>query len=1167
MSKKPIKSNLFRFVTLRGAQTIEDKEKGFVEFPESKKGESLAFKAVQNVSKEEERKQALKSAFNTGFIPIEKKEEVKGLHAGLYEFSNWLVRHKNDLSYAAIASNLNNAQVLTLDEERLVWDNLFYQTINKASVSIREYLIQLLVTNQFLKAFRDFEAGFSPELVGEIVFTDEDEKNFIRRANASVVIPKEVVLSSKEQTLNQKPTLSTSLTNYMKADLKVEQAKKRADQYKQVLSEIEKKENIYRRKEDSRYKIALNAYNAEVASVKEAAKPTVHRYFDVESGLEKSFETYPNLDLAAFEYIKAKEIDRGINIPDADLQFSSETLDFLNLEEIKPLETFDEVKEVLNERIKTQYKTIFNSTPERVKNLNVLGESVSVNVENQKPLYSYTGHIDANKDKSFSVFIRLKVENSLALDVNSSNYELTNVNGDVLFSGTTVKLNRSISDTTLVIELFPDKNNIINKGVYKLKASFSFSNGISLEFGPDDFKVFADDGYLESSGIFGRCIEVGNADSNEGGEGVLYGVSQLGIADFRRVEQEICCYVPGEVSHIENIMAREYKERSTSNLISYESTTEKNSEKESENLTDTTSTERNELQNETTSIVNKDSATTFGASAGYSGFGASVSLNYGSSSNNSISDSNLKAKTYAQDVTERALERVIQKTSVKRTSRMLQEFEENNSHGFDNSKGERHINGVYRWVDKVYKNKMVNYGKRLMYEFALPEPAKFLLNSKEDGQNDGLVIQPPKKPIHPKDLENNPILNSSDIKNANYQLLESIYNVDIDTPNVSSQTINAAQTGTFQRMGGSASYVLQIPEGYSVDYFEVAISGGVAQGGVDRNCGMGAIVGGEGAGKWGHKSFHNSGSLNKIKRELHYSIRTWDIGAFDLSLKVTCNLTSEAGIEWQRKAYKKIIDGYNTMLRDYKIDLEEYESKLILQKTEKEKQEREKEGSALGKSSLSNRIIEKRELKRVAIDLMTKPFNIKTAKSHYENENYKTVKTGERFQNHLEVVKFFEQAFDWEIMAYTFYPYFYGAQDNWKTAVKIEGGNDPIFKAFLQSAMARAVIPVRSGFEDAVNWFMKTGEIWNGKGMVTDMDDDLYLSIAEELQTIQGEVEDTWETRVPTSLTVLQADSVALNEGGLPCNPTCEGNGLFDTVKTSPDGVDFDIVGQTNEVV
>ncbi|CAL2080307.1 hypothetical protein [Tenacibaculum sp. 190524A02b] len=1166
MSKKPIKSNLFRFITLRGPQTIEDKEKGFIEFPASKKTESIAFKAIKNITKEEERKSALKSAFNSRFIPISKKEEVKGLHAGLYKFSNWLIRHKNNLSYTSIRSNLNNAQILTLDEELLIWDNLFYQTINKASVSIREYLIQLLVANQFLKAFKTFETSLPSKSVREIVFTNEDEKSFVRRANASVVIPKEVVFSSKEQTLNQQQTLSTSLTNYMKADLKVEQAKKRALQYKQVLSEVEKQENVYRKKEELRYKTALDTYNTEVTALKDAAKPSLKKYMDFESGVEKTFEVYPDLDLPEFKFTEAIEINREPVVKDSNSQFSEETLNFLNASDIKDIDTFSGVKKVLTDKIKEQYQTIFNSTPERVKTVNVLGESVDIDIEKQKPLYSYTGYLDSNQKRESSIIILLKVEDASKISIDSCSYEITNSSGKSLHTNTLVETKRGKSDSILEIRLFPDSGNFINQGSYFISGQFVLSNGLTINFGPDDFNILIKDGYLESEGIFGQCKENESDKIDLGGDGILYGVSNLGIADFRRVEQELCCYVPGEVSHIENIMAREYKERSTKNLTSFENSTERSSEKETENLTDTSSTERNEMQTEASSIVNKDTATNFGANASVHG-GIGTQFNFGSnfntSNNSSSSDSNLQAKTYAQDVTERALEKVIQKTSVKRTSRMLQEFEENNSHGFDNRKGDKHINGVYRWVDKIYKNKMVNYGKRLMYEFALPEPAKFLVNL-QSNSNKGSFIKEPVKPIHPKDIEGAPIRVPSDITESNYQGLEGKYNIDIDTPLDSQIKITDIVSGAFGKGGHAASYSLNIPENYEAFYYKAAISATHAHG-VEpwRMSLLSFNVGGKitGTNNWSPK-----GELSNITEKVSYSINAWDMGRYNISLEINCKLSDRSINEWKSKAYKKLMDSYNSMLQDYNIELKEYEDKLKLQKEERKQEQNEQKGVFSNKSTLINRSIEKRELKRIAIDLMTKPFDINTADSHYVNQDYKTINRDQSLQKHIEVVKFFEQAFDWEIMAYTFYPYFYGAKKDWGTSVSIEGGNDPIFKAFLQSAMARAIVPIRPGFEDAINWYMKTGEIWNGKGMVTDMDNELYLSIAEELQTVQGEVEGTWETRVPTSLTVLQADSVALNEGGLPCNPNCEGNGLFDTVKTSPDGVDYDIVGATNTV-
>ncbi len=95
--------------------------------------------------------------------------------------------------------------------------------------------------------------------------------------------------------------------------------------------------------------------------------------------------------------------------------------------------------------------------------------------------------------------------------------------------------------------------------------------------------------------------------------------------------------------------------------------------------------------------------------------------------------------------------------------------------------------------------------------------------------------------------------------------------------------------------------------------------------------------------------------------------------------------------------------------------------------------------------------------------------------------------------------------------------------------------------------MARVIVTVRPGFEEAVNWFMKTGQVWNG-GQVTTLDDPLFISIVEELRTTTGTVEETWESRVPTSLTVIQAGSLGLEvTQALPCDDDCKDYKLFDS--------------------
>ena len=69
---------------------------------------------------------------------------------------------------------------------------------------------------------------------------------------------------------------------------------------------------------------------------------------------------------------------------------------------------------------------------------------------------------------------------------------------------------------------------------------------------------------------------------------------------------------------------------------------------------------------------------------------------------------------------------------------------------------------------------------------------------------------------------------------------------------------------------------------------------------------------------------------------------------------------------------------------------------------------------------------------------------------------------------------------------------------------------------------------------------METGRIWNGSGLVVDTDDELYLSIVDEMTEIKGFIDgDEWETIVPSDLTIIQAKSAFLEDEGLPC---CEEN-------------------------
>ncbi len=129
--------------------------------------------------------------------------------------------------------------------------------------------------------------------------------------------------------------------------------------------------------------------------------------------------------------------------------------------------------------------------------------------------------------------------------------------------------------------------------------------------------------------------------------------------------------------------------------------------------------------------------------------------------------------------------------------------------------------------------------------------------------------------------------------------------------------------------------------------------------------------------------------------------------------------------------------------------------------------------------------------------------------------------------SYAALVKFMEQAFEWTIMDYTFYPYYWADRANWQE-MYITESVDPLFRNFLQAGMGRVIVTVKPGFEDAVQFFMNTGKIWNG-GEVPVIGDPMYLSIVDELKDIKGEAQGKpWITRIPTSLTILQAKNIRL---------------------------------------
>ena len=634
--------------------------------------------------------------------------------------------------------------------------------------------------------------------------------------------------------------------------------------------------------------------------------------------------------------------------------------------------------------------------------------------------------------------------------------------------------------------------------------------------------------------------------------GNLYGVYNLGIQEYHRVEQTLIGYVPGEVSHIENIMAREYKEKSARNLLKTEQSTELVSERTIENQNDTTTAERNELSSEIARIQENDksfnisgSVTVSKDSKIFGSFAANTATGYDSSSSSSLS--NNEAKNYAKEITERALERIVQNTSEKRTYKIIKEFEENDKHGFDNRLGSQHVTGVYRWIDKVYDNELVNYGKRLALEVDVPHPAllykRALVWKNNTASSGGASTLEEPKPLSTWGIEGpNDVNATNSIQAANnygitiQEYSQQVRYLNVNVPETKVDNKSETQNKTLDsiiipdgfcavEIEGVGTFSYHTPSGSA--YFKITF-------------GDSSYYEGEYNDR-GSKNFSYRIDMPNVQGSIPVIISFRRTDSYSLSYKVKYVSDSSAYRDWQNSTYEALQSAYQRLY-------DEYIATQQMQEAEQNATANDDEEISYSNSA-NNRLIEERELKRACIEMLSRPYCYEMGKCFFECKEYTCntceqeeikanipeIVQSETLNEYVKFAQFFENAFQWEILSYEFYPYYYNPKCGWYKLLQTNS-DDPIFEAFLQSGLAKVMVPVRPQYAKAVMWYLETGEICTEGNLTAETDDDRYLSLLKELNdSDEVVVIDKWQTRVPSTLTIIQSKSTYLDDSqGLP---------------------------------
>jgi len=623
-------------------------------------------------------------------------------------------------------------------------------------------------------------------------------------------------------------------------------------------------------------------------------------------------------------------------------------------------------------------------------------------------------------------------------------------------------------------------------------------------------------------------------------------IRSVGTAQLEVLKQQIKRYEPGEIAHIENVIAGEKKVRRHNDLTRIEEFSSFSSERTTDTETELETTERFELNKESSRTFQKD--TELGLELTVAGkYGPTVSFeaNFSTGQSTSTTTETQQSVGFAKDTVERSKERIIESIAVRQERTLVREITETNTHTLANETSE-HRFAIYQYVDKIYQSQVFDYGKRLMFDFMVPEPSSFLwyLKSKTD-----LELDVPE----PKSLADRDILSPSDITPQNYSALGAAYGVsDLPMPPdlaVTKRLRLAHGDGSTSDEGAPKTGVsgeFEIPEGYgprlvrssllatsdNEDFsFSVNIGGTVFHYTVDDFVKLDL--------EDGHNRYSRVETLGESieqpilpdslgdDQKLYVDVYGHESANYTIQMDVQFYaLHNSEGpdpdvvVDWKQQVYAKLSEAYQNALV-------QYQQELAFQTAQAEA--RQGDVVDFGAPPAVNAKLINTELKKHCLAIIRREHAGTLVTTHSGEPPQFGI---DEAREDGEEIRFLEHAFEWNQIQYVFYPYFWARPDEselsagWANRM-LEHNPDYTMEEFLKAGYARVVVPVREGFDAAVSYYVTTGEPFEDTGE-PEIGDPLYISIIDELKERTGAgkdeipVGDPWETRLPTAAVIVR---------------------------------------------
>ncbi|MHC2297251.1 hypothetical protein [Rhizobium mongolense] len=529
-------------------------------------------------------------------------------------------------------------------------------------------------------------------------------------------------------------------------------------------------------------------------------------------------------------------------------------------------------------------------------------------------------------------------------------------------------------------------------------------------------------------------------------------VSAVGWGDLIVARESLIGYTAREIAHIENVMPGESKIREHERTSTTEEVTEAETITEKETEKDSQTTDRYELQAESQETINRD----FTISAGVNTSGqyglTQVDTSLDTAFAQSASESRSNTVTTAREIVSKAVERTFERVRKLRRLTITEKIRELNRHKLANVSDTQQpsaLSGIYLWVEKIQRVELRHYGTRMMVEFHIPEPAMSLL---ERSNRRNVRRRLPSFDVSP-----------SDIHFGNYLCLAQRYAAfDVEPPptqyvSVGYGWVSTENEDSEQWAEDQFTAMIAVPDGYRPEWAKVAWS---ALEGTGNEFNFAFSVGGKSQNQE-HRVTTFDGVLLQLPlgqswpQGVPVSARVhghWDKCMY-VQVTLSCIRTAEALDAWRLRTWEALRTGYEGL-----------ERKLAQDEAEEVGREITFSPFIAERSSAENRRIERGELQKWAIKSMrTVPQNFNAVEQVGEHQELSPLHA----EAQAPIVRFYEDAFEWEHMVYFLYPYHWARRASWRMRTEASAV-DSQFQAFLEAGAARVIVPVTPGYESKV---------------------------------------------------------------------------------------------------